>query len=400
MSPSPLQWTKERLDHEQPHIVLAEKTRWFKSPLVKDPMRRPSSAVPPDELDKDWDDPTGAHGELDGYPPFQRYEEPTLLEILYDLFFAANYNVFAQNQSVTNHQRFKAYVGYFSLLWGTWFVVALYDVRYVTDSMFERLARAVQLGVLVGFTVVAPLFDPEAQNKSTMMTMSLILCASRVCLAVEYANTLAHVFKYKRARNPLYLQIALNVIAAAVYLGVTFRFEKENSHVYITWYIFAAGEAILALVLSNFWRTLSFTRTHLMKRMSLITVMILGEGIQSVAQNIATIVKSPSAWSEFHVNIANVDEIALTLSSSFRPLHCGRHHVCDSHHLLCLSRLLRLDAAVPAPSDASADLDGSALSFPSIPRLVHAGFHTADPLGQGRQRISPSCRRLASRYQQ
>lgn len=86
-----------------------------------------------------------------------------------------------------------------------------------------------------------------------------------------------------------------------MYLGITFRFEKYNSRVYITWYIFTAGEALLSLVLSNFWKTLSFTRTHLMKRLSLITVMILGEGIQTVAQNIATIVKTPEAWSKLPV---------------------------------------------------------------------------------------------------
>ncbi|KAJ6789396.1 hypothetical protein PWT90_00949 [Aphanocladium album] len=297
------------MDHEHPHIISAEKPRWFKSPLGSDRLRRPSEA-PPHRHDDDAfkiselrDCNNDDEGCYDGYPPFQRYEEPTLLEILYDLFFAANYNVFAQNQSVTNHSRFKAYVGYFSLLWGTWFVVTLYDVRYVTDSIFERVARAVQLGVLVGFTVVAPNFNPEDQNQSTMMTMSLILCTSRVCLAIEYAHTLIQIFKYKRARRPLYLQIAINVISAAVYLGITFRFQKQNSRVYVTWYIFTGGEAILTLVLSNFWRTLSFTRTHLMKRLSLLTVMILGEGIQTVAQNIATIVKTPDAWNPYTVGV-------------------------------------------------------------------------------------------------
>ncbi|KAJ3476380.1 hypothetical protein NLG97_g9149 [Lecanicillium saksenae] len=297
-------WTTT-IDHERPHIISAEKPRWFKSPLASDRLRRPSEAHPhhhrnsafKDSELPDCDDYDDDRASYDGYPPFQRYEEPTLLELLYDLFFAANYNVFAQNQSVTNHQRFKAYVGYFSLLWGTWFIVTLYDVRYVTDSIFERVARAVQLGVLVGFTVVAPNFDPEDQDRSTMMTMSLILCTSRVCLAIEYTHTLIQIFKYKRARRPLYLQIAINVISAAVYLGITFRFQKQNSRVYVTWYIFTGGEAVLTLILSNFWKTLSFTRTHLMKRLSLITVMILGEGIQTVAQNIATIVKTPEAWS-------------------------------------------------------------------------------------------------------
>lgn len=121
-----------------------------------------------------------------------QYEEPSLLEVFYDLFFAANYTVFSQNQSVVNHESFKAYIGYFSLLWATWFAVTLYDVRYVADSLFgtspkhsglfssqtnvsERITRATQLGVLVGFAVVAPNFDPEKQTDKhtykTMMTM-------------------------------------------------------------------------------------------------------------------------------------------------------------------------------------------------------------------------------------
>ncbi|TQW00849.1 Low temperature requirement A [Cordyceps javanica] len=257
------------MDHEEPDIVAAEKPSWFKSPLASDRLRRASEAQPHRESPKDallWansDDQVG----YDGYPPFKRYEEPTLLEIFYDLFFAANYNVFAQSQEVTNHQRFKSYVGYFSLLWGTWLVVTLYDVRYVTDSIFERVARAVQLGVLIGFTIVAPNFNPEDQDQSTMMT----LC--------------------------------INVLSAAVYFGITFRFQNKQSRVYITWYILTAAEAVVSIVISNFWKTLSFTRTHLMKRLSLITVMILGESIQTVAQNIATIVQTPAAWNPYTIGM-------------------------------------------------------------------------------------------------
>lgn len=108
---------------------------------------------------------------------------------------------------------------------------------------------------------------------------------------------------YRRARLPLLLQTLLNVATGAIYLGITFRFEHydksgHNSRVFITWYFIAAAEALLTITLSNFWRTLSFTRTHLMKRMSLLTVMILGDGIVSIAQNVVTIVKRPDAWSK------------------------------------------------------------------------------------------------------
>lgn len=59
--------------------------------------------------------------------------------MFFDLFFAANYEVFGDTQRVTSHSKFKAYIGYFSLLWLTWFMVTLYDVRFTTDSMFGRM---------------------------------------------------------------------------------------------------------------------------------------------------------------------------------------------------------------------------------------------------------------------
>lgn len=42
---------------------------------------------------------------------------------------------------------------------------------FATDMDAERVARAIHLGVLVGFAVVAPDFDPSDQKKQTMRTM-------------------------------------------------------------------------------------------------------------------------------------------------------------------------------------------------------------------------------------
>ncbi|KYK59229.1 Low temperature requirement A [Drechmeria coniospora] len=234
----------------------------------------------------------------DDLPKFKRYLEPTLLEIFYDLFFAANYNVFSDTQHVTSHGKFKAYVGYFCLLWLTWFLVTMFDVRYVTDSIFSRVTRAIQLGVLVGFTVVVPNFNPsEEQHQETMQAMSLILCFSRLCLAFEYGTTLWHVRKYKKARLPLYLQIALHAIASAIYLGVTFAFTSNSrSRVYMTWYIVSGIESLATLLLTNFSPVLSITKTHIMKRMTLMTIMIMGDGIVQVAKEVVIIVKNPNAW--------------------------------------------------------------------------------------------------------
>lgn len=121
---------------------------------------------------------------------------------------------------------------------------------------------------------------------------------SRLCLAIEYGSILWHVRKFQKARLPLYIQIALNIIPAIIYLGIAFRFDKGGSRVFVTWYVVAGLEAICTVLISNLWEVLSFTKTHLMKRMSLLTVIVLGDGIIVVAQNVVKIVEGPHAWSE------------------------------------------------------------------------------------------------------
>ncbi|KAM5343971.1 hypothetical protein ACJ41O_012508 [Fusarium nematophilum] len=240
---------------------------------------------------------------FDDCPQFQKHEDATLLELFYDLFFAANYTVFSQTQGVNSHARFKAYVGYFCILWMTWLSVALYDVRFVTDSIFERAARGVQLGVLVGLVVVAPNFTPDDQNVQTMRTLSLILAISRFCLAVEYGSILWHIRAFRRQRLPIYLQIGLNLVVSLIFLGITFRFRQGNSHVFVAWYIVSCIEVVATFALSILCPVLSFKGTHLMKRMTVLTVMILGDGVVIIAQNVVTIVKSPDAWDSQTIGI-------------------------------------------------------------------------------------------------
>lgn len=231
-------------------------------------------------------------------PDFQRYEEPTVLEIFYDLFFAANYNVFSENQDATDHARFKAYVGYFSLLWLTWFVTTAYDVRFLSDSIFERGARVLHLGVLVGFAIITPNFDPNNQEVTTMKATSLILMSSRAVLAIEYAVTLWQVRNFnKSCRRPFYVMIAANVVAMLIYLGISFRFTgHRNSRVYMAWYFVSGAEGVLTLVLSNLSPLLSFNKTHIMKRLFFLTIMMLGDGLVNIAKEVVVIVRNPHAW--------------------------------------------------------------------------------------------------------
>lgn len=58
-----------------------------------------------------------------------QYTEPTLLEIFYDLYFAATYVVYSETLQVTDEPKFKASVGYF------WFVEKAVYFKVATGLM-------------------------------------------------------------------------------------------------------------------------------------------------------------------------------------------------------------------------------------------------------------------------
>ncbi|KAF4970779.1 hypothetical protein FSARC_2249 [Fusarium sarcochroum] len=284
-------------------VTAAEKLALLKSPLIAEVPSESSINSPPTKRTSAPDLSLFGNRYTDDCPQFKKHEDASLLELFYDLFFAAMYTVFCENQGVNSHERFKAYVGYFSVLWITWLVTCMYDVRFVTDSLFERAARAVHLGVLVGFAVVAPKFQPHDQDMKTMRTMSLILMVSRLCLAVEYASILWHIRKYKKQVLPMMLQIGQNFIVAMIYLGITFRFTDRNSNVFVSWYVLAGVEVLLTCVIAYIFPVLSFQGTHLMRRMALLTVIFVGDGIITIAKSVVTIVNSPDAWDSQTIGI-------------------------------------------------------------------------------------------------
>jgi hypothetical protein len=85
----------------------------------------------------------------------------------------ANLTSFSNVHEITSKTTFESYVGFFCVLWFTWCQVSLYDVRFVADSVIERLAKACHLGVMVGLAVVGPNFDPDPAEyeKKTFQSM-------------------------------------------------------------------------------------------------------------------------------------------------------------------------------------------------------------------------------------
>ncbi|KAL3420975.1 hypothetical protein PVAG01_07420 [Phlyctema vagabunda] len=319
LDPSP---DKKALTRDKVSRGPRKKLRLFESPLAHERAASPEPLKPLSVLDisgpvgvarldesrkssvaniyderKDGQHP-GKPSEMRETPEFRRYEETTNIELFYDLFFVANLTTFTDVHDTNGTVALKAYAGFFCLLWFLWLQVSLFDVRFVTDSILERIGKACQFGVMIGLAVVGPRFDPSNQRQSTFKALAMILMLSRIVLGFQYMIVLWQVWNYRDSKLPLFLIVCTSFVAAFIYFGTFFGFKGKdpNGKIFIVWYITVILETIINIVISVNWKVLSFEGSHLVQRMSLLTLIILGEGIIGVAKSIAIIVENDGSW--------------------------------------------------------------------------------------------------------
>lgn len=141
-------------------------------------------------------------------PIFEKHAEATNIELFYDLFFVANLTVFSTVKEVNDGQTLTQYIGFFCILWFTWYQVSLYDVRFSKDSMFDRMAKLVQFGVMIGFAACGPTFNAGVNTGKqleqfevfftafydpsyrTFRALTLIMMVSRFVLVLQYIQAM------------------------------------------------------------------------------------------------------------------------------------------------------------------------------------------------------------------
>ncbi|KAI9694927.1 MAG: hypothetical protein M1822_000544 [Bathelium mastoideum] len=233
---------------------------------------------------------------LHANPAFQRHAEATSTELFYDLFFVANLTTFTSVHEINTKQQLESYVGFFSILWFSWYQVSMFDLRFAVDSIFERICKGLQFGFMVGFAVAGSQFEPDQEQENSMyfQDLSLLLMGSRFVLMFQYMVALYFTKHYLRVRVPLFLIIINYFVAAILYLGLYFAFKHPSTgpHAYIGWYIVAVAETLATSVVSSIWRLVSFKGTHMLQRMSLLTLIILGEGVIGLTKSMAGIVNN------------------------------------------------------------------------------------------------------------
>lgn len=203
----------------------------------------------------------------------------------------------------------KSYVGYFGLLWFTWLQVALFDIRFGHDSAFERICKAAQFGVMVGLAVEGTSYDLEEFKPTAFRNISLILVASRLVLMVQYTVALLWLKDFKKARMPLIFHIGTMFVAAMVFLGLSFFFKRPNGvRIIDGWYVTLGIEAAVILFVSGRTSFLNFRRTNIIERLGLLTLIILGEGIMGLGEQVSKINDADGVFSS--------DVIGLIVSST------------------------------------------------------------------------------------
>jgi low temperature requirement protein LtrA len=92
---------------------------------------------------------------------------------------------------------------------------------------------------------------------------------------------------------PLLCCIICFFVAAAVFFLMILGFhgdaETSSKSIYAIWWIVMFSEVVTIVTVSCKWRVLSFKATHLVERMGLLTLIVIGEGAIGVSKTVSEI---------------------------------------------------------------------------------------------------------------
>lgn len=164
----------------------------------------------------------------------------------------------------------------------------MYDVRFYVDSIFIRMCKFLTFGVMVGLVSLGSLYDAILSGGSSRAFYGLVIMmfAIRLLWVLQYSIVLYFVRAFDKTLVPICLTILVYLGVACGFLA-TFITDRQifsitgragTPEVRI-WYAIICVEACAIIAIAMFWRILSFKHTYLVERLSLLSLIIMGEGI-------------------------------------------------------------------------------------------------------------------------
>ena len=175
---------------------------------------------------------------------------------------------------------------------------------------------------MVVFAAVGPQFkigeeydDRGRPTYPSLRALTLALMGSRIILAFQYAQTGYFFHKhYQPSLKPMTILVATYLCAAGAYGALYASFDRrQTNYEDVAWYGVGIFETASMTWVSCTWRKLlSFKGTHLVQRMSLLTLIILGEGAISLAKQCQVIAEA-STFQWTATNVGTVTSALLIL---------------------------------------------------------------------------------------
>jgi len=236
---------------------------------------------------------------------YHEREDARNIELFFDLFFVAIFSTFTKNHEINSNEALSSYAVYFGVIWASWLQVCLYDVRFGFDSIFERFTKAVQMCMFIGFASATGCLEmnpaTNAKKKADLNgfeSLNVLMIVSRALFALQYIVAFVLVGrKHKPSKIPLLITAAMYAFASFIY-GILFKFvllDTGRAQGFYGYYAIIGFELFVMSLVVYQYDCVSFKDTHLHKRLMVLTLMILGEGIIVCAFSFAKI-SSKTGW--------------------------------------------------------------------------------------------------------
>ncbi|KAH7108358.1 hypothetical protein BKA62DRAFT_782040 [Auriculariales sp. MPI-PUGE-AT-0066] len=246
-------------------------------------------------------------GELDTVEPV-----PEWLELFFDLAWTVTFSGLSGNTPIKGAMTVLSFIIFFVLAWWLWTAQVLYDTKasfYVNDALhrFILLIQFLLFGALAAFTsgfdITVGFKEPEndageqAQAeyvKRAFQAISIIFFLTRVILAMQYIR----IIRMAKRRNltSMYMILGSLLSSAVLFLGASFVTRANpdghlNNALKIAMWGLAIGLEVTAYCLSTMPRGL-LTKGSMPARLSTLTTVVIGEGLNGFIEPITAAVKS------------------------------------------------------------------------------------------------------------
>ncbi|KAG9019442.1 hypothetical protein FRB90_002265 [Tulasnella sp. 427] len=252
---------------------------------------------------------------------------PEWLELAGDLAWTTTFSSLTSNTSVTEPISVWNYGVFFALTWHLWATQTSYDIKYYTNDWWHRALFASQLAIYailaafsgsfnVGWELDNDATDPFTGNSTALTSQTIVqnsensieksfrgvnilLCISRLLLFAQYVRVLWYRRKSKRFSTwRFYLPAISTFIAALLFLGCfgLIKDKAPSKSVAITqlsiWGLAIFVQVIAGALTPEDEEGVLRSKSTLPPRMSTLTVIILGEGLNGICDTLRNSINS------------------------------------------------------------------------------------------------------------